>query len=256
LDLADRTERRLLHLPVFGAGYLAGGRQLLVATGPTAALQVIDARSGRVLAGVHPGGDPLGLGFGLTLATSPNGRYFAVGIATPQGDGEVQLWRARTWQRVRVVTDARAIGINTVAFSPDSSRLAVTENGGPGGVWLVSTNQQLISFSGATTGLYYPSFSAGSGDRVVTTDALGTVRVWRARGPEAFDAYDGSIRPRKSRRWRTRAPPSRRWERPAGATAPCTRGGSRAAGRSTPPSSPRARTRPRTTPRRETTPLR
>ena len=71
----------------------------------------------------------------MTLAASPNGRWIAAFTA----DGTLLLWDTKTWHRRELISHYTiSLGSDGLAFSPDSSRLAVGDGDGAGGSAVVS----------------------------------------------------------------------------------------------------------------------
>lgn len=163
-------------------GIAYAGRLLAVGTSMGYTV-LLDPRTARPVRTLHTGGlDPVSY---TTLAASAGGSLLAV-ATFPSSGGLVSLWRTSDGTRVETVTRVPKVQVTSLAFSADSSRLAIGDADGSGSVWLVSPDQELTTFGGQTNILGWTSFNP-EGSRVATTAADGTVRVWRARGPEDFD---------------------------------------------------------------------
>jgi WD40 repeat protein len=117
-DLWRGVVKRTIVLPDRASGSPAlltpGGRYVLV-TALGGALVRVDLTTGRAV--VRPGAQTEG----KALAISPDGRFYAIG----RQDGTVDVYDARSLELVRHHTLVNAI--QTLAFSPDSSALAVED---------------------------------------------------------------------------------------------------------------------------------
>lgn len=125
-NLRRGVVKRVIVLPDRASGSPAllspDGRYVLV-TVIGGALVRVDLATGRAV--VRPGAQTEG----RALAISPNGRFYAIG----RQDGTVDVYDARSLALVRHHTLAGAI--QTLAFSPDSSALAVEESQDVVRVW-------------------------------------------------------------------------------------------------------------------------
>ena len=117
-DLRRGVVKRTIELPDRASGSQAlltpDGRYVLV-TALGGALVRIDLTTGRTV--VRPGAETEG----KALAISSDGRFYAIG----RQDGTVDVYDARSLELVRHHTLVNAI--QTLAFSPDSSALAVED---------------------------------------------------------------------------------------------------------------------------------
>jgi WD40 repeat protein len=117
-----------------------------------------------------PGGDNL-----KTVAFSPNGRVLATNIGSVLG-GAVQLWD---------VTSRRPLGgplargdIESVAFNPNGSTLAVVGGGGAVLLWNVADRHRLPSLN-THTGTYLHSVAFSPNGRLLATGGLqGQIWLW------------------------------------------------------------------------------
>ena len=105
----------------------------------------------------------------LSLATSKNGKWIAAGTKR-----EMLVWNAETHEQVlrHWVGDC----VNTVDFSPDSTRLVAGVGDGTAFVWNLATGKQvqtLYHHGWVKAGKYSPQ-----GDRIATAADDGFVRVW------------------------------------------------------------------------------
>ena len=84
-----------------------------------------------------------------TLATAPNGEYFAAGHAS----GTITLWSLEERGEKRLLhTLSGESGINTLTFSPDSTRLATVDAAGTLTLWDATSGQRLLSLPPTETG--------------------------------------------------------------------------------------------------------
>jgi WD40 repeat protein len=175
---------RTLVGPAIVTGIAYAGRLLAVGTS-LGITELLDPQTGLPVRTLATGGlDPVS---DTTVAASAGGSLLAVATFTPfSAGGLVSLWRTSDGKRIETVTSVPNVQVASMAFSPDSSRLAIGDADGSGSVWLLSADQELTTFGGQTSALAWTSFSP-DGSRVATTAADGTIRVWRARGPEDFD---------------------------------------------------------------------
>ena len=148
--------------------------------------RVWDASTGREL-----------LSFGLTpvvtiASFSPDGKRIVTGGYRPGSQGTVAVvWDADTGQELFVlkghtigVNGFASSGVNSVAFSPDGTRIVTGRNDGTARVWYADTGQEVIALKGHTNEVTSVAFSP-DGKRIVT--AGGLARVWDAdKGPEVL----------------------------------------------------------------------
>src|SRR5207245_10217274 len=103
------------------------------------AIGVVDPRTGR------PPGSLAGTGFVTQITTSPNGRQFALAGSSKEGGGTVSVWDASLKKRLYSLPPFGGLEINSVAFSPDGTRIALGAANGTGGLWSTRTREQLAS---------------------------------------------------------------------------------------------------------------
>ncbi|HEY0945801.1 MAG TPA: protein kinase [Opitutaceae bacterium] len=126
----------------------------------------------------------------LTVATSSNGRFVALGTST----GVVELWD-RANGRVVVRDKAHSAPVWAIAFAPGAERLATGDRDGEVLLWEVNTsgasvNKRLTADSGCTALIYSPGsnrlmIGRNSGaleDRDATTGELKQTRFAHSRG--------------------------------------------------------------------------
>jgi WD40 repeat protein len=103
------------------------------------------------------------------LAVSRDGRWIAAGT----NDAHVFVWDTNTFEQV--FSHKNNGFIFTVDFSPDSTRLLVTQNHHPTAtsVWDVRTRQKVLTLANSSGVTKY----SPQGDRIATSDSRGGVRV-------------------------------------------------------------------------------
>jgi WD40 repeat protein len=113
----------------------------------------------------------LGLGTLESAAYSPDGRY----IATCGGLGAF-LWDVETGELIRWFSGHTGV-VNSVAFSPDGSRVLTGSGDATAKLWDAQTGQQIRTFAGHTNWVWSVAFSP-DGMRVLTASFDGTARIW------------------------------------------------------------------------------
>jgi WD40 repeat protein len=165
-----------------GIGFSRSGAQVLAAN--NADVDVIDAASGRLLGVrtvVRGAGSPGQLHPVVgRIAVSPNGRYVAVSIGlVERNGGEVELFNAAPWRHLATLASSASVPITALAFSPDSSRLAVGAGDGTARIWSVGSGQQLLPLGGHTTQITSIAWRPDGGE-LATASTDGRGLVWRA----------------------------------------------------------------------------
>ena len=121
---------------------------------------------------------------GFLQATSPDGRFFAqVPFA-----GTIKLWEREALTSTRLSTQPRLLGgflggVHSLAFSPDSTRLAAGSNAREAiKIWDVETGLELLNLpaSGALFGQYAGTAFSPDGLLLGSVNESGILHVWRA----------------------------------------------------------------------------
>jgi WD40 repeat protein len=129
------------------------------------------------------------IGLANYVSTSPGGNLLAVAVDTSIGNGRVEIWNTGSWTMEFVLTTAPGVQFSDLAFSPDGTRLAVATENGSTAIWSIRTRLEIVSLLGQTAAINSIAFSPRDGSDVATASDDGTVRVWRALGPELDDLY-------------------------------------------------------------------
>ena len=128
---------------------------------------VWNARSGRLLAKFTNQGEI------SQVAFSPDGRDLAVG----SWNSTITIWDVRTRSPLHVL-HGHTLGVDDVAYSPNGALLASSSLDDTARVWAPSSGRLLRVWHDPAP-VTSVSFAADGG-RIVTGDALGTIRVWDA----------------------------------------------------------------------------
>jgi WD40 repeat protein len=113
------------------------------------------------------------------LAVSPNGRYVAAATGLDARDsGEVEMFDAAPWRRLATLAYSAGVPITALAFSPDSSRLAIGAGDGRAGIWSVASGRELLPLIGHTTQISSIAWRSDGGE-LATASADGKGLVWR-----------------------------------------------------------------------------
>ena len=95
---------------------------------------------------------------------------------------DIDLWNTTTWTFDKVVTPVTNTAVGVVAVSPDGQDVAVGNTDGSGGVWSVSTGEELVTLRGQTADINAVAFSP-AGTTVAAVAEDGTARTYRVGGP-------------------------------------------------------------------------
>jgi WD40 repeat protein len=158
------------------------GKRIVSSSGPENTAKVWDAVTGQEVLTLR------GHTSGVThVAISPDGRRIAgssgaTDIVKP--DGTMRLWDAATGQEVLTLKHTARLG--SVAFSPDSKRIAAASGDKTVRVWDAATGQETLTLRGHTGFALSVAFSP-NGRRIVSGSGDKTVRVWdAATGHETY----------------------------------------------------------------------
>jgi len=122
-------------------------------------------------------------------AFSPDGRWLAAVSVL----GVSQLWDTAT-ARMRTALQGFLQGTHSVAFSPDSQRLAIGSNGNEAiKLWDVKSSQELLTLPGQGSMFNATSFSP-DGNVLASSNSRGLVHVWRAPSFEEIARRDAEGR--------------------------------------------------------------
>jgi WD40 repeat protein len=147
-------------------------------------VRVFDVANGRQLRTLDPFPPAHGQSnWPLVVAASHDGRGLAVAYPSGGGLGVVSLYSTSTWRKQFDVMTISDVEIQSVAFTPDDTRVAVGAEDGTAGVWSLIARDQLVAYDGPTASVSSVSFSP-DGTRLLTASGDGVARVWRATGNE------------------------------------------------------------------------
>ncbi len=171
----DAATGRLLrrHEGAFRHVALSPDESRLAATDIGGRVTVLDLRTGDVLLTL---GDAAMDFLDAAASYSPDGRF----LACTDGDGTTfGVWNARTYAKVRTFRGHTEM-IQSVAFSPDSSRLVTASDDRTARVWDVDTGRELAVLAGHGSHVLTASFHA-NGERIITGGRDRNLRLWDAR---------------------------------------------------------------------------
>jgi WD40 repeat protein len=118
---------------------------------------------------------------GSTVAVSPNGRLIA--FAAQQGDNDVvKVWSVATGKVITTLSSGAA-GLSAIAFSPNGTQLAASDEGGVVRLWdvTVSAPVEVGTFSGHRYPVEHIAFSP-NGDTLASSSDDGTIDLWNTQG--------------------------------------------------------------------------
>jgi WD40 repeat protein len=169
-------------------------RRRLYTGGMDALARVYDVASGRQLHKIDPFPRNHGQSWPLVVAVSHDGSRLAIGYpGGVSGSGTVSVYNTSSWRKEFDVVSIPAVEIQSLAFSPDDTRLAVGAYDGTAGVWSLIARQQLAAYDGPTASVNSVSFYP-HGTLVLTASSDGIARVWRALGVErSFLPVNGNV---------------------------------------------------------------
>lgn len=110
------------------------------------------------------------------IAFSPDGAILAAGI----DDGTLILWDTRTWKPFCPPLRGHQLGIHSVAFSPDGTRLASSGGTGEEAVllWDVAARRQVATLRSKGRFFWCVSFSP-DGNTIAAKSDDGNLHFWR-----------------------------------------------------------------------------
>jgi WD40 repeat protein len=111
----------------------------------------------------------------MGAAFSPDGKTFAAA----SWRGYARLWETVTWQEVKTLPCVQ-LAFNSVAFSPDGSRLMTGSNGQEAiQLWDTESYQELLALEGRGSLFSSPAFSP-DGSLLGSMNQQGVLHLWRA----------------------------------------------------------------------------
>jgi WD40 repeat protein len=124
----------------------------------------------------------------------------------------VRLWDADTRRQIGVLTGLTG-WVESVAFSPDGTRLATTGDDGTVRLWDADTRRQIGVLTGHTDSVNAVTFSP-DGTRLATTGNDGTVRIWNVALPRDLlrAVCDIAVRPFTPEEWRQYVPGNEQYQ--------------------------------------------
>ncbi|MBL7044512.1 MAG: protein kinase, partial [Pirellulaceae bacterium] len=116
------------------------------------------------------------------VAFSPDGKVIALAEGTAaMYPGQVRLWFVASGRPIRTL-HGHAKGVNSVAFSPDGTRIASGGNDSTVRIWNVASGREITRLLGHTSQVMYVAFSP-DGSRLVSHDDQ-AIKIWDTRpGP-------------------------------------------------------------------------
>ena len=126
----------------------------------------------------------LGKGWVNELQYSPDGMRLAV--ASSVG---IWLYDTETYQEIALLT-GNILGVDSVAFSPDSGTLASGGTNGTIHIWNAVTGAQQQTLTGHTDTVYSVAF-APDGLTLASGSSDGTVRLWNITSGETQQTFTG-----------------------------------------------------------------
>ena len=123
-----------------------------------------------------------GIGVG-DIAFAPDGRLVATTTLAPHARGLVELWDAATGRNLGELQDAKS-GVNAVAFSPNSKRLATGGEDSAVRIWRLDKKERTYFLFGHTNPVTAIAWSP-DGNVVASAGPDQTVLLWRVAGTGA-----------------------------------------------------------------------
>jgi WD40 repeat protein len=109
---------------------------------------------------------------------SPDGSRIAVANATANGQGWTSIWDVATGEMILSLPRQGNV-VNSVAFSPDGTRLVTTSDDQTARVWDANTGEELLTLYSQTANITNAAYSP-DGTRIATAIGNNQVKVWEA----------------------------------------------------------------------------
>jgi eukaryotic-like serine/threonine-protein kinase len=163
---------------VWGVAFSPAGR-LIASAGEDGRIRIWETVTGHDLWSVATDMPALGSVTRQILSFSPNGRLLAgcVELGTT-ASAPVKIWEAATGVEIQVLRDAGG-PINSLAFSPDGSRLVTASENRTVQLWDVETGTNLLVLRGHVASALCVAFSP-DGTKLASGSIDNTVRIWSA----------------------------------------------------------------------------
>jgi WD40 repeat protein len=132
---------------------------------------------------------------GTQALTGGNGYDFQLSLPL----GEIKLWNAATGKLIRDFTTHTDARVNSVAFSPDGTKVLTGEGvhnsetdtwSGATWLWNAATGREIHSFTGHTGEVYSAAFSP-DGTKVLTGSADNTAKLWYTDSGTEIRTFSG-----------------------------------------------------------------
>jgi WD40 repeat protein len=116
------------------------------------------------------------------VAISPNGQLIAFAVSAGTDIWDVKLWSVATGKVVATIAGSNA-DVTSLAFSPNGSQLAASDQNGAIRLWDVTVSPPVLigGFSGHRQLIEHIAFSP-DGDTLASASDDGTVALWSTRG--------------------------------------------------------------------------
>jgi WD40 repeat protein len=163
-DLAGHTA------DVFHIEFSSDGSRMATVS-PDGTAKVWDAFTGKELLTLDQGSDAVP----YWVAFHPNGSRIAVANTRGSNEGWVSVWDVMTGEMLFTLPDQNAF-VNSVAFSPDGTRMITTSDDQTTRIWDATTGEELQTFYGQTINVTNAAYSP-DGTRIATAIGNGQVSV-------------------------------------------------------------------------------
>jgi len=99
-------------------------------------------------------------------------------LMTGSFDGSLRIWDLTTRSLLRTIdVGVGDVGVDSVAVSPDGTRIAAGMTDGSAGIWEVASQRRLTTMSGHSGRVWAVAFSP-DGERLATGSADTSIRIW------------------------------------------------------------------------------